>query len=128
VPLVGAAGDWDVDDTMATPESRRHDLYAGLARVLGEQGADTLMAHLPRGEALALATTSDFADLEVRLGARIDRIDRRIDQIDRRIDRLEGRMDERFDSVNGRLDRLFLMLGAGLLTIVGTLVAGIFFG
>jgi hypothetical protein len=93
------------------------------------------MAHLPRGEALALATTSDFAGLEVRLGARIDRIDRRIDhmdrridQIDRRIDRLEGRMDDRFDSVNGRLDRLFLMLGAGLLTIVGTLVAGIFFG
>jgi hypothetical protein len=41
---------------------------------------------------------------------------------------LEGRIDDRFDSVNGRLDRLFLMLGAGLLTIVGTLVAGIFFG
>ncbi len=86
------------------------------------------MAHLPRDEAVALATGADIADLEVRLGARIDQIDGRIDHLDERIDRLGERMDGRFDSVNGRLDRLFLMLGAGLLAIVGTLVAGTFFG
>ncbi len=86
------------------------------------------MAHLPRHEAVALATRADLVDLEVRLGARIDQIDGRIDHFDGRIDRLEERISGRFDSVNGRLDRLFLMLGAGLLTIVGTLVAGTFFG
>ncbi len=79
------------------------------------------MAHLPRDEAVALASRADLADLEVRLGARME-------QIDRRITRLEERIDGRFDSVNGRLDRLFLMLGAGLLATVGTLVAGTFFG
>ncbi len=75
------------------------------------------MAYLPSDHAVALATKSDLADLEARLGARIDQLERRMDQVDHRI-----------DQVNVRLDRLFLMLGAGLLAIVGTLVAGTFFG
>lgn len=91
---------------MTTPDSRRLDLYAGLSRVLGQREADTLMAYLPREEAVAVATRADLAELEARLGARLDQFDRRIDM------------------VNQRLDRLFLTLGAGLLAIVATLVAG----
>jgi hypothetical protein len=68
------------------------------------------MAYLPSDHAVALATKSDLAVLEARVGARLDQLERRIDQVEHRI------------------ARPFLMLGAGLLAIVGTLVAGTFFG
>ncbi len=114
-------GDWHLDDAMTTPEARRHELYAGLARVLGEQEADTLMAYLPREESPAIATRADLVASGVgdafRPIVRIDHLDERLDQVDGRI-----------DGVNQRLDRLFLTLGAGLLAVVGTLVAGTFWG
>ena len=102
---------------MPTREARRHDLYAGLTRVLGQQEADTLMAYLPSEESTAIASKADLVGVETRLGARIDHLEGRIDQVDRRI-----------DVVNQRLDRLFLTLAPGLLAVVGTLVAGTFWG
>jgi hypothetical protein len=109
---------------MTTPEARRLELYAGLNRVLGEREADTLMAYLPSHEAVALATTSDLAGLEARLGLRIDRLEHSVESVEDRM----GRLEHRIDLVNQRLDRLFLTMGAGLLAVVATLVAGTFFG
>jgi hypothetical protein len=102
---------------MTAPESRRHEMYAGLARVIGQQEADRLMAYLPRQESSAIATRADLVGVETRLAVRIDHLERRIDQVDGRI-----------DGVNQRLDRLFLTMGAGFLAVVGTLVAGTLWG
>ena len=113
--LEGRSGTVSVD--AHTPGARRDDLYAGLTRVLGQQEADTSMAYLSSGESTAIATKAVLVGVEARLGARIDHLEGRIEQVDRRI-----------DVVNQRLDRLFLTLAAGLLAVVGTLVAGTFWG
>jgi hypothetical protein len=50
-------------------ERRRHDLYTGLAEALGEEEADTLMAHLPPVGWADVATTSDVRTLGTELRA-----------------------------------------------------------
>lgn len=126
----------------AASEARRHEMYNELARVIGIEPADTLMAYLPTNESAALATKADIVDLraatkrdmdhlEMRLATRIDGLDGRIDGIDGRIDGLDsrmGRFENQLDGVNQRLDRLFLMLGAGLITIVGSLIVAYMLG
>jgi hypothetical protein len=95
---------------MATSEARRHDLYTGLEELLGTERANTLMAYLPGYEITELATKADIRRLEDRL-----------DRIEDRLDRIE----DRIDAINERLDRFFLTQSAGLIAIVGTLVAAV---
>jgi tetrahydromethanopterin S-methyltransferase subunit G len=61
------------------------------------------MAYLPAYEITELATKADIRRLE-------DRLDR---------------IEDRIDAINERLDRFFLTQSAGLIAIVGTLVAAV---
>jgi hypothetical protein len=90
---------------MTTAESRRHDLYNGLAELLGADQADTLMTYLPHTESEGLATKADLDALERNLSGRIDGVDKRLDLI------------------SHRLNRIVLALVAGLVAIIATLVA-----
>jgi hypothetical protein len=82
-------------------EARRLDLYNALSETFGPERADTLMAHLPSREATDLATRADINALETRM------------------ERLQGGID----SVNLRLDRLFLTLAAGLVAMITAVFA-----
>jgi len=88
---------------MAISEARRRDLYNSLNELLGTELAETLMAYLPAYESTELATKEDIRRLE-------DRFDR---------------IEDRLDAVNQRLDRFFLTQSAGLIAIVGTLIAAV---
>jgi hypothetical protein len=88
---------------MAISEARRRDLYNSLDELLGTELAETLMAYLPAYESTELATKDD------------------IRRLDDRFDRIEDRLD----AVNQRLDRFFLTQSAGLIAIVGTLIAAV---
>jgi hypothetical protein len=85
-------------------EARRLDLYNALSETLGPERADTLMAHLPSREATDLATRADINALKTRM------------------ERLQGGID----SVNLRLDRLFLTLAAGLVAMITAVFAQAF--
>jgi predicted nuclease with TOPRIM domain len=102
---------------MAISEARRRDLYNSLDELLGTELAETLMAYLPAYESTELATKEDIR----RLDDRFDRIEDRFKQVVDRFDRI----DDRLDSVNQRLDRFFLTQSAGLIAIVGTLIAAV---
>lgn len=95
---------------MATSEVRRHDLYNRLDELLGTEEADTLMAYLPTDESTSLATKDDIRRLEDRIQGLEDHMQRLEDQI---------------RAVNQRLDKFFLTQSAGLIAIVGTLVAAV---
>jgi hypothetical protein len=98
---------------VTTSEAKRHDLYNALSETIGPDRADTLMAYLPSTEAANLATGSDIADL--RADIRALRSDIRSE-----LRSETSGLGDRIDAVNQRLDRLFLMLTAGLIAIVGT--------
>jgi hypothetical protein len=85
-------------------EPRRLDLYNALSAMFGPERADTLMAYLPSREATDLATRADINALETRM------------------ERLQGGID----SVNLRLDRLFLTLAAGLVAMITAVFAQAF--
>jgi len=108
---------------MTTAESRRHDLYNGLAEFLGEDRADTLMTYLPSHENTDLATKAGLDALETAVIDRFDMVDQRFLSMDRRLDT----MDHRLEVVGQRLDRIVLALVAGLVAIVATLIAQSFF-
>ncbi|MET0697371.1 MAG: hypothetical protein ABWZ58_08070 [Acidimicrobiia bacterium] len=95
---------------MAVSEARRRDLYNVLDELLGSERADTLMAYLPTYETIEVATKDDIRRLEDRLNAIENRLDR---------------MDDRFDRIEERLDRFFITQSAGLIAMVGTLVAAL---
>ncbi len=97
-------------ESMAVSEARRRDLYNGLDELLGTERADTLMTYLPAYETIEVATKDDIRRLETRF----DGMDARFDRIDDRLDRIEE-----------RLDRFFLTLSAGLIAMVGTLIAAL---
>ena len=88
---------------MAVSEARRRDLYNGLDQLLGTELADTLMAYLPAYETIDVATKDDIRRLEARLDG----------------------MDARLDRIEQRLDRFFLTQSAGLIAMVGTLIAAL---
>jgi len=107
----------DIDDR------KRHALYRQLETVLGPDHADTMMALLPPVGWADVATKTDLAALEGRLGARIDGLETRLDA---RIDRLEARTDALETSLHARIDGLETGLGAridGLETGVGRQLA-----
>ena len=93
--------------SMAVSEARRRDLYNGLDELLGTERADTLMTYLPAYETIEVATKDDIRRLEAHL------------------ERLEVRLDGGLDAVNQRLDRFFITQSAGLIAMVGTLVAAL---
>ena len=121
---------------MTAAESRRHDLYTGLADLLGEDRADTLMAYLPTDENTQVAMKADLETLEVRMDdrftrvdegfaqvdERFNRVDERFNRVDERFDRLESRMDSGFASLNARIDRMNLTLTAGMLGVIAALI------
>jgi hypothetical protein len=103
-------------------EAARHDLYTGLAELLGPERTETLMSALPSCEISDVATKGDIAllsaridGLEMALGAGIDRLEARMDRLEARMDRLEARMD-----------RFFVALVAGMFLIMATLIGGFF--
>ena len=57
---------------MAIDERSRHDLYVRFEELLGQREADTLMELLPPVGWADVATKHDLAQLEERLGLRID--------------------------------------------------------
>lgn len=117
-----------------TDESRRHDLYNGLIEIFGEDRADTLMAYLPTHQFDDLATSQDVKILSTRIDAlerdideRFSRVDERFDRVDKHFDRLTADMISRFDTLNGRLDRIVLTLAAGLIAIIVAMIGHGFF-
>lgn len=125
---------------MTTEEARRHGLCNVPTAIIGAEETDTLMAYLPTQPHEVLATR---ADVEA-LGVRVERLESRVDSTHREMvefgaslrsemgrlrtelraemGELRTNLSSRIDSVNERLDRLFLTLAAGLLAVVGTVV------
>ncbi|HYJ23886.1 MAG TPA: hypothetical protein VE027_02695 [Acidimicrobiia bacterium] len=99
---------------MAVSEGRSRDLYNVLDELLGTERADTLMAYLPAYEAIEVATKDD-----------IRRLEKRLDHLEQRFDQLEGRLDGGMNSMNQRLDRFFITQSAGLIAMIGTLIAAL---
>ncbi len=110
---------------MAISEAARADLYTGLREVLGRDRAETLMAYLPTFEPTDVATKADVENLRQEMDRRFDEMDRRFEQVDQRFAQIDQRfeqVDQRFADVNGRLDRLFQTLVAGLFVIIAAMV------
>jgi hypothetical protein len=80
---------------MTVEERRRHQLYEGLAAVLGPEATATMMELLPP-DGRQLATRSD-------IDRRFDTVDARFEAIDQRFDHLEQRIDDRIDALRGEL-------------------------
>jgi hypothetical protein len=99
---------------MAVSEGRSRDLYNVLDELLGTERADTLMAYLPAYEAIEVATKDD-----------IRRLENRLDHLEQRFDQLEGRLDGGMNSMNQRLDRFFITQSAGLIAMIGSLIAAL---
>ena len=98
---------------MAVSEGRSRDLYNVLDELLGTERADTLMAYLPAYETIEVAKDD------------IRRLENRLDHLEQRFDQLEGRLDGGMNSVNQRLDRFFITQSAGLIAMIGTLIAAL---
>ena len=110
---------------MAISEAARADLYTGLSEVLGRDRAETLMAYLPTFDPTDIATRADIENLRQEMNRRFEQVDQRFEQIDRRFEQVDQRfeqIDRRFAAVNGRLDRLFQTLVAGLFVIIAAMV------
>ena len=107
---------------MPTSDAARHDLYTGLAELLGSERAETLMTHLPTYDPAEVATKADIAELRTDATNVESSQNDRFDRIDDRFDRLESR----FDELNKRLDRLFLTLVAGLFVVVAAMTSVFF--
>lgn len=86
---------------MQISEAARADLYHGLVELLGEDRAETLMTHLPRYEPADLATKSDIIELKSEI----------------------GELKVGLAAVNTRLDRLFLVLVAGLVAFIAAMAS-----
>ena len=111
---------------MTNAEPARHALYAELERVLGVEHADTLMTHLPQHTSDEAATKGDIALLEDRFDRMDDRFDRMEDRMDDRFNRMEDRMDDRFNRMEDRMDKMqrnFLTVSFGTLTVMTAIFA-----
>ncbi len=109
---------------MALPESRRHDLYNGLNRLLGTELADTLMAYLPSSPAADLATQDDIALIRLDIELLRDEVTGlRSDFND-----LRSELRDDIRQLGQRIDRMQLTLLAGFISMVIALVVAVFFG
>jgi len=86
---------------MQISEAARADLYHGLVELLGEDRAETLMTHMPRYEPADVATKSDITELKSEI----------------------GELKVGLAAVNTRLDRLFLVLVAGLVAFIAAMAS-----
>jgi hypothetical protein len=93
---------------MAISESARHDLYNGLAELLGAERAETMMTYLPSYDPTEVATQNSVVDMRSELKEEIREL------------RVEMRAG--FDSLGKRIDRVLLTLVAGLFVIVASTI------
>lgn len=107
---------------MTTDEAKRHGLYDVLTATIGAEETDTLMAYVPTQLNEVLATKGDLSAMADAFDSRFKAVETRLDRVETGVDTLRTDLGDRIDSVNRRLDRLFLTLAAGLLAVVGTLI------
>lgn len=89
---------------MPISEAARADLYTGLAKVLGPERAENLMAQLPKYDPDRTALNSDFADLKAELAE------------------LRAELRGGLATLNERFDRLYLTMLVGMFGIVATMI------
>ena len=105
---------------MAITEQERLEMHLGLRKVLGDDVANTVMAHLPPSGWGDVARKHDVLTAVDMIGMRVDAIDRRIEMLDKRMDLIEKKMDhieKRLDQVDKRMDHIERRLG--IITTVG---------
>ena len=101
---------------MATTEQERLEMHLGLRKVLGDDVANTMMAHLPPSGWGDVARKHDVLTAVDMIGMRVDAIDRRIDMLDKRMDLIEKRMDH-IERRLGIITTVGLTFGLALLAL-----------
>ncbi|KAA0233485.1 MAG: hypothetical protein EDR02_13455 [Actinobacteria bacterium] len=108
-------------------EARRHALYTKLEQILGAEEAETFMQLTPPTEWTQLATHQDLANLETRLGARIDGLEAHVENVrvglEARIDGLEADLRATEARLIGELHRLLRLQTIWLIGAIFTLAA-----
>ncbi len=98
---------------MPVTEYERHQLFTWFEEHMGAERAATMMSLVPPVGWAEIATKHDLAELEARLGSRIDGI--------------ESRFDSKLDRLRAELMRTFvtwlLLSQAGVIAAVGVLLA-----
>ena len=98
---------------MPITEPARHRLYQRLEEILGTEGADTLMEHLPPVGWADVATMAALEHQGSLTGARIDALDTRLTAQIREVDqRLSAKIDELDHRLTARIDELDHRLSA----------------
>ena len=98
---------------MAITEQERLEMHLGLRKALGDEVANTVMAHLPPSGWGDVARKHDVLMAVDMISLRVDAIDRRIDILDKRMDLIEKKMDH----IEKRMDHIERRLG--IITTVG---------
>ena len=62
---------------------------------------------------------------EADVKGRFEKVDRRFDRFEDKVDARFDRLDARFDRLDARFDRWGKIVGGGVVTAVGTIVAGV---
>ncbi len=90
---------------MPITEPARHRLYQRLEEILGTEGADTLMEHLPPVGWADVATMAALEHQGSLTGARIDALDTRLTAQIREVDqRLSAKIDELDHRLSARIE------------------------
>ena len=96
-----------------------------------EQQADALATHMAAMPA-NLASREDLAfglaELELKVGHRIDQLDHKVDQLDHKVDQLDHKVDQLDHKVDQIEPRLLLKLGAGMVGGFGLVLTAISIG
>lgn len=109
---------------MSIAEGDRFEMHLGLKRILGDQVANSLMAHLPPSGWGDVARTRDVDRLENRLDGletRLSGLEIRMINLETRMSSLESRVesvDTRLEGQSERVDRL----GRSISLLIGTIV------
>ena len=99
-------------------ESRRHELYNGLALVIGPELTETLMSFLPPVPFIDLATKDDIAGLGTELRTEMT-------ELRTEMTGFKAEVRSELRDLGKRIDRIYLTLLAGFVSITVALVAGI---
>ena len=108
---------------------------AGAKPEIAGKAAEELAAYNDRFAALKRVISERFGEADRRMGARFDEVhrwfteidrrfteaDRRFPGLDTRLARLEERMDGRFGQLDERFQRVYWMLGVGILLLASVL-------
>jgi len=101
---------------MAITEQERLEMHLGLRKVLGDDVANTVMAHLPPSGWGDVARRHDVLTAVDMIGMRVDAIDRRIEMLDKRMDLIEKKMDH-IERRLGIITTVGLTFGLALLAL-----------